>query len=74
MVGSRTGIVFNNMMEGLSTSVNRGINVLGPGRSGMSAISPVLVTDIHGDVVLVLGGSGGYRIITSTASVSSIIK
>lgn len=36
----------------------------------MSSMSPIIVTDSSGDVILIAGGSGGSRIISSVAQVA----
>ena len=36
----------------------------------MSSMSPLIVTDSNGEVILILGGSGGSRIISSVAQVA----
>jgi gamma-glutamyltranspeptidase/glutathione hydrolase len=44
-------------------------NAIAPGKRMLSAMSPTIVLDARGSVLLVLGGRGGPRIITSTAEV-----
>jgi gamma-glutamyltranspeptidase/glutathione hydrolase len=44
-------------------------NAIVPGKRMLSAMSPTIVLDPRGKVLLVLGGRGGPRIITSTAQV-----
>ncbi|HUQ20941.1 MAG TPA: gamma-glutamyltransferase family protein, partial [Gemmatimonadaceae bacterium] len=44
-------------------------NAIAPGKRMLSAMSPSIVLDPKGDVLLVVGGRGGPRIITSTAQV-----
>ncbi|MCB9837800.1 MAG: gamma-glutamyltransferase [Phycisphaeraceae bacterium] len=41
----------------------------GPGKKPLSSMTPTIVLDEHGDVELVLGASGGPRIITGTLQV-----
>jgi gamma-glutamyltranspeptidase len=36
----------------------------------MSSMSPIIVTDVSGDVIFTAGGSGGSRIISSVAQVA----
>ncbi|MEO7501752.1 MAG: gamma-glutamyltransferase, partial [Gemmatimonadaceae bacterium] len=44
-------------------------NAIAPGKRMLSAMSPTIVLDPRGNVLLVLGARGGPRIITSTAQV-----
>ena len=44
-------------------------NAIAPGKRMLSAMSPTIVLDPRGNLLLVLGGRGGPRIITSTAQV-----
>ncbi|KAL4218407.1 Gamma-glutamyltranspeptidase 1 [Mactra antiquata] len=75
VVGSRTGIVFNNEMDDFSTpgTVNyfqvpaSPANYIKPYKRPLSSMSPSVVVDSDGDVKLVTGSSGGTRIITSNA-------
>ncbi|KAL5016418.1 hypothetical protein ScPMuIL_006007 [Solemya velum] len=70
--GARTGILFNNEMDDFSTpnTVNfYGIpaspaNFIKPMKRPMSSMTPVIVTNSHGDVRLVTGAGGGTQIIT----------
>ena len=53
-------------MYGLVQGTN---NAIAPGKRMLSAMSPTIVLDPAGELLLVLGGRGGPRIITSTAQV-----
>ena len=44
-------------------------NAIAPGKRMLSAMSPTIVLDRDGQVLLVLGSRGGPRIITSTSQV-----
>ena len=44
-------------------------NYIKPGKRPLSSMSPVIVTDSSGDVIMVVGGSGGSRIISGTTLV-----
>ncbi|MBA3404263.1 MAG: gamma-glutamyltransferase [Gemmatimonadaceae bacterium] len=44
-------------------------NAIAPGKRMLSAMSPTIVLDPRGELLLVVGGRGGPRIITSTAEV-----
>ena len=74
-----TGIIYNNEMDDFSTPGL--VNVFGvepspsnfiePGKRPMSSMTPVIFTDpTSGDVVFIVGASGGTRITTSTSLVS----
>lgn len=75
LVGSRTGIVFNNEMDDFSTPNTTNFfkvpaspaNFIKPFKRPLSSMSPTIVLDADGDVKLVTGATGGTRIITSTA-------
>ncbi|EEC00884.1 gamma glutamyl transpeptidase, putative, partial [Ixodes scapularis] len=73
------GVVLNNHMDdfsipgesnawGLSSSEP---NYVRPGKRPMSSTAPSVVVDRNGDVELVLGGSGGAKITSAVAWVSS---
>lgn len=69
---TRNGIIYNNEMDDFSTPglVNlwgylpAEANFIEPGKKPLSSMSPTIVTDQNGDVKMVVGGSGGSRIIT----------
>ena len=72
------GIFLNNEMDDFSAQpgtpnmfglVQGEQNAIAPGKRMLSAMSPTIVLDRGGDVLLVLGGRGGPRIITSTSQV-----
>ncbi|CAF1417852.1 unnamed protein product [Adineta ricciae] len=78
VVGEETGIIYNNQMNdfsipekknyhGLSESKN---NLIEPGKRPVSSQAPLIVLDSDGKVRLVIGGSGGAKIVTSVAHVT----
>ena len=75
--GNRTGIMFNNEMDDFSTpgTVNffgypaSPSNFIRPGKMPQSSMSPSLIFDSEGKVILLTGASGGSRIISATAQV-----
>jgi hypothetical protein len=80
VLGEETGIISNNQMDhfsipnekkyyGLSASPN---NYIGPGKRPVSSQSPLIVIDNKKNIVQVLGGSGGTKILTSVAQVALI--
>ncbi len=77
--GDVTGIVYNNQMDDFSTpGQNNAFNLkptasnyIEPGKRPMSSMSPIIVVDNKNEVKLVLGASGGSKIISAVASVIS---
>src|SRR5688500_1425014 len=72
------GFFMNNEMDDFATRpgepnlfglVQGEANAIAPGKRMLSAMSPTIVLDSAGAVVLVLGGRGGPRIISSTLQV-----
>lgn len=69
-----TGIMYNNEMDDFSTpGVNTRFgypptiyNYIKPNKRPVSSMAPVILTNRNGDVKLVIGSSGGPRIITAT--------
>jgi gamma-glutamyltranspeptidase/glutathione hydrolase len=74
VIGSSSGIVFNNEMDDFSAQpgvpntyglVGGEANAISPGKRPLSSMSPTIVVR-DGEVVGVVGGSGGPMIITET--------
>jgi gamma-glutamyltranspeptidase / glutathione hydrolase len=72
------GFFMNNEMDDFATRpgepnlfglVQGESNAIAPGKRMLSAMSPTIVLDSAGNVLLVLGGRGGPRIISSTLQV-----
>ena len=70
-----TGIILNDEMDDFTARpgvpnffglVQGEANAVAPGKRPLSSMSPTLVTDGEGRVVLAVGGAGGPRIITGT--------
>ena len=77
------GFVLNNEMDDFLTRSGQanafGLtqserNLPAPGKRPLSSMSPTIVLDEHGGVVLVAGASGGPRIITGTQSPQTMAK
>ena len=69
-----TGVVLNDEMDDFAARpgeanafglVQGENNAVGPGRRPLSSMSPTIVTDPDGRLLLAVGGAGGPRIITS---------
>jgi gamma-glutamyltranspeptidase/glutathione hydrolase/leukotriene-C4 hydrolase len=49
-------------------------NYIKPGKKPMSSMSPIIVLDENNDVRLVLGASGGTKIISAISMVIIVVK
>jgi gamma-glutamyltranspeptidase/glutathione hydrolase len=72
------GFMLNNEMDDFAAQVGTpnmyglvqgDANAVGPGKRMLSAMSPTIVLDPHGKVLLVIGSAGGPRIITGVAQI-----
>eukprot|EP00794_Sanderia_malayensis_P014206 gene14206-15688_t len=72
-----TGILYNSVMDDFSTQGGQNkygfppsqMNYIKPGKRPMSSMAPFILVDKYGRVKMVLGCSGGPRIITASVSV-----
>jgi gamma-glutamyltranspeptidase/glutathione hydrolase/leukotriene-C4 hydrolase len=79
--GETTGIIYNNQMDdfsspGLSNFFSlkpSPANYIEPGKRPMSSMSPLIILDSKNEVKLVLGASGGSKIVSAVSFVSDII-
>lgn len=46
-------------------------NKIEPGKRSLSSMSPTIITDRNGDVEIVIGASGGTKIVTAIAQVKN---
>ncbi|XP_013789493.2 gamma-glutamyltransferase light chain 1-like [Limulus polyphemus] len=75
-----TGIIFNNAMNtftSLDVSITNGFptsihNKISPEKRPLSSMSPTIVVDGNGEIRLVIGGTGGSKITTATAFVTTL--
>ncbi|KAL1467072.1 hypothetical protein MTO96_005930 [Rhipicephalus appendiculatus] len=78
LIRSSSGVIFNNQMNDFSTTGENNFwglspsptNFIEPGKRPQSSMSPTVVVDPDGDVEMVIGASGGSKIITAVALVS----
>jgi gamma-glutamyltranspeptidase/glutathione hydrolase len=72
------GFLLNNEMDDFAAQpgtpnmyglVQGDANAVGPGKRMLSAMSPTIVLDPHGRVLLVIGSAGGPRIITGVGQI-----
>lgn len=75
IVAENLGIVLNNQMDDFSAKpgepnayglVGNAANAIAPGKKPLSSMTPTVVLDANGQVVMVLGASGGSTIISGT--------
>ncbi len=82
VVGARSGVLLNNEMDDFVVKagvpnayglIGREANAVEPGKKPLSSMTPTLLLDADGRVVMAIGGSGGSYIISSTLQVLSNI-
>jgi len=75
LVAAGTGVLLNNEMDDFASKpgvpnqfglVGSRANAIRPGKRPLSSMSPTIVSDAAGRVVLVAGAAGGPRIVTTT--------
>ncbi|CAF1183876.1 unnamed protein product [Adineta steineri] len=78
IVGEETGIIYNNEMNDFSISTKENYhglkfsknNFISPGKRPISSQSPLIIIDNNKQIRLVIGASGGSKILTSIAHVT----
>ena len=72
ILGEHTGIIYNNEMDDftISNKDSGSLNRISPGKRPVSSQSPLIIIDKDENIRLVLGASGGKKIITSVAQVA----
>lgn len=80
IIGEKTDIIYNNQMDDFAcpgsesnsySLPNYTINYIQPGKRPVSSMTPLIAINPDNKVRLVSGGSGGTRILTSTALVAA---
>ncbi|XP_055845791.1 glutathione hydrolase 1 proenzyme-like [Episyrphus balteatus] len=77
IMGKRTGILFNSAMGDFSITGQQNYfslppskaNLVEPNKRPMSSMAPTIVTNVKGDVKLVIGGAGGPKIISALVNI-----
>ena len=73
-IGHRTGIIFNDEMNDFfSPKPLTYANRVEPCKRPQSSMSPAIILDPHGDIVLVIGASGSTKITSATAYVRLVV-
>lgn len=76
-MGQHTGIIYNGHMDDFSTPGTANFfgilpseaNFIAPGKRPVSNMSPIIILDENNNARLVIGSSGGTRIITAVSLV-----
>ena len=77
MRSQKNGVIFNDEMDDFSYPSRNAsgnykqtkINYIQPGKRPISSMAPTIIVDKSGDVKMVVGASGGFRITTGVAQV-----